>query len=219
MTISSQIEMPENSVEAKPGRRERRRKETRERIFRAAMQLFAEHGFFSTTIEDITEAADVGKGTFFNYFPSKEHVLTVLHDIQIGKVESALQAAHAGKEKIRKVLRELMDHIAEEPARSQPLARGLIATLFSSDPVREAMVATMARGRKLLEEILEFGQKRGEVRTDVSLDEMALAFQQCVFGTVLLWSIHPPSSLKKRLDVAFGVFWSGVSSHSQGVRQ
>src|SRR5437899_3870437 len=74
MTSSLQL----TRAEPKPGRRERRRTETRERIFRAAMQLFAQHGFFSTTVEDITEAADVGKGTFFNYFPSKEHVLTVL---------------------------------------------------------------------------------------------------------------------------------------------
>src|SRR5213082_2643348 len=104
-------------------RRQRRSAEIRERLFRSALGLFAKKGFFSTTVEDITEAADVGKGTFFNYFPSKEHVLTVLHDIQIGKVERAVQAAHTGKEEIRKILRHLMDHIAEEPARSQPLAR------------------------------------------------------------------------------------------------
>ncbi|HLJ42079.1 MAG TPA: TetR family transcriptional regulator, partial [Candidatus Acidoferrales bacterium] len=56
---------------ARGGRRERRRTETRERIFRAALDLFAERGFMETTVEDITEAADVGKGTFFNYFPTK----------------------------------------------------------------------------------------------------------------------------------------------------
>jgi AcrR family transcriptional regulator len=213
MTNSLKLETLENSAAHQPGRRERRRKETRERIFRAAMQLFAEHGFFNTTVEDITEAADVGKGTFFNYFPSKEHVLTVLHDIQLSKVESAVQAARAGEGKIHKILRELMERVAEEPARSQPLARGLIATLFSSDPVRDAMVGTMARGRKMLEEILQRGQERGEIRADLRLEDMALAFQQYVFGTVLLWSITPPSSLKKRLDTAFAVFWSGVGIH------
>jgi AcrR family transcriptional regulator len=55
---------------AVPGRRERRRAETREKLFRAAMRLFAEQGFFETTTEDITEAADVGQGTFCNYFPT-----------------------------------------------------------------------------------------------------------------------------------------------------
>ena len=43
--------------------------------FSRALGLFAERGFMETTVEDVTEAADVGKGTFFNYFPTKEHVL------------------------------------------------------------------------------------------------------------------------------------------------
>src|SRR2546422_8324892 len=59
-------------------RRQRRSAEIRERLFRAALNLFAKKGFAETTVEDITEAADVGKGTFFNYFPSKEHILLAL---------------------------------------------------------------------------------------------------------------------------------------------
>src|SRR5271157_4056974 len=69
----------------RPGRRERRSTETRERLYRAALRLFAERGFQETTVEDITEAADVGKGTFFNYFATKEHVLGVMAEIQLGK--------------------------------------------------------------------------------------------------------------------------------------
>ncbi len=52
------------------GRRQRRAAETRVRLFRCALQLFAERGFPNVTVEDITEAADVGKGTFLNYFES-----------------------------------------------------------------------------------------------------------------------------------------------------
>ena len=46
----------------KMGRRERRAAETRLRLFRCALQLFAQRGFPNVTVEDITEAADVGKG-------------------------------------------------------------------------------------------------------------------------------------------------------------
>ena len=67
-------------------RRERRAAETRVRLFRCALQLFAERGFPNVTVEDITEAADVGKGTFFNYFESKDDVLSVVAEIQLGKV-------------------------------------------------------------------------------------------------------------------------------------
>ena len=59
-----------SGMHPRSGRRERRRLETRDRLYRAALELFGERGFLETTVEDITEAADVGKGTFFNYFPT-----------------------------------------------------------------------------------------------------------------------------------------------------
>ena len=77
------------------GRRQRRAAETRLRLFRCALQLFAERGFQNVTVEDITEAADVGKGTFFNYFETKDHVLGVMAEIQLGKVREAAARAAA----------------------------------------------------------------------------------------------------------------------------
>ncbi|RUM02770.1 TetR family transcriptional regulator [Rhizobium chutanense] len=62
------------------GRRERKRRQTRERIEQAAMTLFLQRGFEATTIEDITEAADVSKRSFFDYFPSKEEVVFAWQD-------------------------------------------------------------------------------------------------------------------------------------------
>ena len=79
------------------GRRQRRAAETRLRLFRCALHLFAERGFPSVTVEEITEAADVGKGTFFNYFMKKEHVLGVMAEIQLGKVREAAQRAGWGE--------------------------------------------------------------------------------------------------------------------------
>ena len=62
----------EMAVETCESRRERKKQETRLRLLRSAWQLFREKGFDNTTVEDITEAADVGKGTFFNYFATKD---------------------------------------------------------------------------------------------------------------------------------------------------
>src|SRR5208337_5407407 len=80
------------------GRRERRAAETRIRLFRCALHLFSERGFQNVTVEDITEAADVGKGTFFNYFETKDHVLGVIAEIQLGKVSEAMTLAESGKQ-------------------------------------------------------------------------------------------------------------------------
>src|ERR1700751_3882601 len=91
------------------GRRERRAAETRLRLFRCALQLFAQRGFPNVTVEDITEAADVGKGTFFNYFKSKDHVLGVMAEIQLGKVHEAFEQARSGNCSIQSVLRQLFE--------------------------------------------------------------------------------------------------------------
>src|SRR6202162_5643910 len=77
--------------------RERRRVETRERIYRAALRIFAQRGYLDTTVEDITEAADVGKGTFFNYFPTKEHVLATYGDERVAAIERLLQNVRTAK--------------------------------------------------------------------------------------------------------------------------
>src|SRR6185295_20289138 len=96
------------------GRRQRRAAETRVRLFRTAVQLFAKRGFPNVTVEDITEAADVGKGTFFNYFESKDDVLSVVAEIQLGKVREALQEAESAKNSIHATLRHLLQRVSEE---------------------------------------------------------------------------------------------------------
>src|ERR1035441_2217944 len=119
------------------GRRQRRAAETRLRLFRCALQLIAERGFPNVTVEDITEAADVGKGTFFNYFATKDHVLGVMPEIQLGKVREAVSAAGQGRMTIHTVLHRLMLRLAEEPGRSPDLARALISSFLASEGGRD----------------------------------------------------------------------------------
>src|SRR6266403_4399272 len=91
-----------------PDRRQRRSAELRERLFRAALGLFAKKGFAETTVEDITEAADVGKGTFFNYFPSKEHILVGFAEMQLAKLETIIREIRASRLPMREGLRGLI---------------------------------------------------------------------------------------------------------------
>lgn len=59
---------------AEISRRERKKQETYERLYSTALYLFQTQGYETTSIEQITQRADVGKGTFYNYFDSKEAV-------------------------------------------------------------------------------------------------------------------------------------------------
>jgi len=195
-----------------PGRRERRRAETREKIYRAAMQLFAKHGYFDTRTEDITEAADVGQGTFFNYFPTKQHVLVVLSEKQLAKVVAAREEVRSGKGSVRDALHRLIHAAAEEPGHTRALARSLITALISSDTAREFASARMAQGREVISEVMAAGQKRGEIRRDREPAELALALQRTFWGAMLLWAMQSKGDLRDWLDRTFEDFWAAYES-------
>lgn len=57
-------------------RMERKKEETQSKIITTAVHLFNRHGLQAVTMEQIAEAADIAKGTLYNYFPSKEAILT-----------------------------------------------------------------------------------------------------------------------------------------------
>ncbi len=192
------------------GRRERKAAQTRLKLFRSAIQLFAKDGFPNVTVEQITEAADVGKGTFFNYFKSKDHVLSVIAEIQLGKVREAVQLAEAGEQPIRSVLHNLFTAITEEPGRSPELARALL-TAFLSSTIREFLAQNMADGRRIVAKALKLGQERGEIVRTLKTDEIALQFQQSLLGTMLLWSLKGEPGLRFAVEASFRQFWRAIA--------
>ena len=124
---------------------ERRRASTRARIVEAAEGLMRERGVEAVTIQDITEAADVGHGTFYLHFKTKaevlrpviEHLSQPLH----AQVDRAARGARDPALRIALGLRVLFRAIAEDPlwswyARSGTSFRGLIADM-GAPPVED----------------------------------------------------------------------------------
>jgi len=192
-------------------RRTRRRAELRERIFRAALDLFAKEGFAETTVEDITNAADVGKGTFFNYFPSKDHILLAFGEMQLGRLRQAVDEARRTGEALPKFLRSLTTRMTAEPARNPDLVRVLLLAFLSNPEVRRAMMDLQARILALHSEMIQLGQDRGEIRKDLPAVAIAQVFRQMIFGTLLIWSLYGDASLQSRMDSAFEIIWAGLS--------
>lgn len=62
---------------------------TKERILRAARQLFAEKGYEATTTRDVAVVAEIASGTLFNYFPTKEAIVACLATDAIGDALAA----------------------------------------------------------------------------------------------------------------------------------
>jgi AcrR family transcriptional regulator len=205
-------------------RRERHSADVRQRLFDAAMHLVAQRGFQATTVEEITQAADVGKGTFFNYFPSKEELLNSFGEIRLGKVRAALEAAKTGRESIATILRRLELTLAEDPGRSGELARSILLTLLSSETVREQGCARLKQAQSMFAQIFALGQKRGEVRRHVSAAELARFYKETHFGALLLWSLEPTGSLAAAANRSFDLFWASAAARprtraKKGIRQ
>jgi len=192
-------------------RRQRRSADIRERLFRASLDLFAQKGFAETTVEDITEAADVGKGTFFNYFPSKDHILLAFGEMQLSKLEATIEVARRTGEPMPEFLGSLGLRMTQEPTRNPAIIRALLQGYLSTTPVREAMMDLQKRMHALLSQMIQLGQDRGEIRNDLPAAEIAHVFRQTIFGTLLIWSLYADATLHSRIEAAFNLLWSGLA--------
>lgn len=116
------------------GLRERKRRQTRERIASAAMTLFLERGFEATTVDDIAAAAEVSKRGFFDYFPAKEDVVTAWQD-EFANALLAAVAARPAKEPLTRVVEEALISTILDAINPQSLAFG---KLIKSTPALRA---------------------------------------------------------------------------------
>ncbi|MGD8518727.1 MAG: TetR/AcrR family transcriptional regulator [Anaerolineae bacterium] len=149
-----------------PSRRERKKLETRQALLMAALSLFCTKGYDATKVEEITEAAGVAKGTFFNYFPSKESLLS---ELDLWSVEQLGAAARTGQDRpASPVTRiKLLLRMMHEQARQdiELIHHAFVAQLGAPPPGPDG--STRQHSDLLLELVAE-AQTSGEIREDVS---------------------------------------------------
>ena len=81
---------------ARPNRMSRQRQKTHDRLVNAALSVMAHKGVDAATISDITEAADVGFGSFYNHFSSKEEILAVAIKDLFERIGTQIDTATGG---------------------------------------------------------------------------------------------------------------------------
>jgi len=212
--------VPMTSIARRPskapaGRRERHRAETRDRLFHAALKLFAERGYQETTVEDITEAADVGKGTFFNYFPTKEHVLATFGEERIAIIERAVKVARSQSEPVLPVIMNLTTSLAGNFSESAPLLRAIHAAHAACLPVRVELQKRLRKARRLMAEMFALAQQRSEVRRDLPAAELARLTILIFHGVTLSWALIPDSGLRETAESVWGLIGPALAPPSK----
>lgn len=202
------------STTLETGRRERRKQETLHKLMTSAIQLFATQGYANTAVEDITEKADVGKGTFFNYFPTKDALLLAIFDALAERfLQFRLEIPKITN--VRSSLKEFTHGTLHEPSRSPKIIQGVFGTALTDPAIGKRLQEVIMVARKTAIALFEHGQKIGQVRTDIPAALLGRNYQQFIFGTQIMWTFAEQEDLHTWVDTMLEIFWTGAHSPSQ----
>lgn len=178
-----------HAVEAVEGRRERHRRETFERLVRAAREIMFNRGFNEITVQDITDAADVGKGTFFNYFRSKEHVVSRVQEFNRRHLQTAVEQVRDGHQApIDALTAMLLSQLCPSDGQWLTYQSNTMRALALHPDVRLMYTPELQKGLEAHEALIEAAQQNGSVRGDVPAADIAMITQTYFAGlTVLFW--------------------------------
>ena len=182
-------------TEALVGRRERKKEETKRKIFEAAVKLFTDKGFVATTVDDLAEAADVAKGTFFNYFPRKEAIVHYLFEewAEVGE-QVAAETNRPAEERILDLFAMAATSFGEKRELARIVAQFALQQMCGPKP--EDM-PTHRRHDQIFDDIWQQGVARGEFRADVDPMQAHGVLGSVFVGAVTWWvgsqdgRVHP----------------------------
>src|SRR5919201_5865627 len=105
-------------MDGRPGLRERKKAQTRQRISNVATELFVVRGFDNVTVAEVADAAGVSKMTVFNYFPRKEDLFFDRGPEAADLIADAIRGRRDGETPVAALRRLMLDLLS----RRHPLA-------------------------------------------------------------------------------------------------
>ena len=198
-------------------RRERRRTEIHERIIDAALELFGRKEFSGITAREIAEMADVAEKTFFNHFPTKQHLLQELEGRAFAETSELLAelADHPGTTADR--LQYFCERCAEDVCeQARDYTREIIA-----EGVRTAQGKRLAfeHNRRLargFQALLEEGVRRGDIAPGRDLSFLSEFATASYLGMIVNWVVVPDYPIEDRLR-QLGVLFSNMLASPEAV--
>ena len=187
--------------------RERQKQELTQQLYSTALGLFSEHGYENTTVKQITDAVGVAKGTFFNHFPTKEHVVEEwYHGITFDCLDAARQRRDPSAGAEATVCDLCVDMARRAAAQPEMLAA---KARHSSNPLLEQ--AERVQDDEIdtfLLEVCQDGQKRGELDADLDAPFFVGVVGAVLTGTSREWVLTGqlfdfPTLVRQRLHFVF----------------
>ncbi len=198
-----------------PGKRQTNKLQRKEDLYSVAMDLFRRQGFDDTRVEEITQAAGVAKGTFFNYFPTKEDVLLYIGERQMSRLGSALNNG-AGRQ-----LSEERSAVAALKILMRTLAHSLhddrdLVRLAVDKAMKITQMAAPSEGRRfgfqvLVALLIRRGQRSGEIHPAADPELVAQMIEGLYYQQLVIWCQENFSfDLAERLEQVVDLLIVGI---------
>jgi len=174
-------------------RRERKKIAARSQILSAAIDLFSRRGLEAVTIDEIAAAADVGKGTIYNYFATKEDIVVAFMADLEARIAPAIARFRPGARPVDRVLADyiLLHFRLKEPYHA--FVRVFLAQMFM-DTARflPYMVEMQKHIDPPLQSLFAALEKRQALRADIDVPQLILSFKTMHLGLTALWAVEGP---------------------------
>jgi AcrR family transcriptional regulator len=174
-------------------RRERKKSAVRSNIIAEAIELFSRKGIENVTVEEIAEAADIGKGTVYNYFTTKEDIVVAFMADLERRVQAGLHRLAVMDGPLDSTLAEFIRLQFRRKKRYHKFVRVFLGQMFLHT---DSFVPYMAEMQTVIdppmEKLFRALQQRGALRKDVNLTELIVVFKTMQLGLTALWAVEGP---------------------------
>ena len=167
----------------------RKTRNTKGKIISAAWDRLYEQGYDDTTVEEIIEKSQASKGSFYHYFEGKDALLgslSILFDEKYQELMETIDDNMNCFEKLMYLNRELFKMV------ENGVAIDLMARLYSSQLITKGEKHLLDHNRvyfKVLKQIVVQGQQRGQIRSEIPVNEIVKVYAMCERAILYEWCI------------------------------
>jgi AcrR family transcriptional regulator len=195
--------------------RERKKAETRERIIAVAVRIFGKKGIDAATVDEIAAAAEVGKGTIYNYFQTKEDIIVAF----LVDIENDVQAEIARLiQRPRSLQSALTEYVLFQFKLKEPhheFVRVFLAQMFARATSASPWILQIQTVvDPPLHSLFSSLQRRELIRTDLEIATLIPLFKVVHLGLTALWAMEGPpwAASKKAVKDEIRLFCEGMEA-------
>jgi AcrR family transcriptional regulator len=185
--------------------REKKKKETINKIIEVSGRLFKEKGFENTTVDEITRQTGIAKGTFFNYFPTKDSLLLYFRKQEEELIFSILETQASPEIPAKEKIKNFFVLLAENYEMDRELSRLLFfeykRLVIHSKQHKDKKMNRGLMFRKILRDFLKEGMDNGEIKSETDLKAAAEILNAVYFNSLMTW-MHPETEVLFSRDIS-----------------